>query len=98
MRSRAKKITFAKILGAVVSLLILATIALVLLMAQSSEIIFQAFVIWFVITGGLSALGVVLARGHPFSAITALLVAWMTTLNPIPGSGLVCRNGGGLEA
>lgn len=82
-----KKITAAKILGAVVSLLILATIALVLLMAQSSEIIFQAFVIWFVTTGGLSALGVVLARGHPFSAITALLVAWMTTLNPFLAAG-----------
>jgi pheromone shutdown protein TraB len=56
-------------------------------MAQSNEIIFQAFVIWFVTTGGLSALGVVLARGHPFSAITALLVAWMTTLNPFLAAG-----------
>ena len=82
-----KKITFVKIFGAVVSLLILATIGLVLIKAQSSQNILLAFVIWFVVTGGLSALGVVLARGHPLSALTALMVAWMTTLNPFVAAG-----------
>jgi pheromone shutdown-related protein TraB len=77
-----KRITFAKVFGVVVSLLILATIGLVLVKAQSSQNILLAFAIWFVVTGGLSALGVVLARGHPLSALTALMVAWMTTLNP----------------
>ncbi|MCU0638045.1 MAG: TraB/GumN family protein [Methanothrix sp.] len=83
----SKKITFAKVLGVAFSLLILATIALVLLTAQSSEKMLQALVIWFVFTGGLSALGVVIARGHPLSALTALLVAWMTTLNPFVAAG-----------
>lgn len=82
-----KKITFVKIFGVVVSLLILVTIGLVLITAKSSEIILQACVIWFVVTGGLSALGVVLARGHPLSALTALMVAWMTTLNPFVAAG-----------
>ena len=82
-----KKITAVKIFGVAVSLLILVTIGLVLITAQSSEIIFQACVIWFVVTGGLSALGVVLARGHPLSALTALMVAWMTTLNPFVAAG-----------
>jgi pheromone shutdown-related protein TraB len=82
-----KKITFAKVIGVAFSLLILATIALVLITAQSSEKIFQALVIWFVFTGGLSALGVVIARGHPLSALTALMVAWMTTLNPFVAAG-----------
>lgn len=82
-----KKITFVKIFGVVVSLLILATIGLVLITAQSSEIILKACVIWFVVTGGLSAFGVVLARGHPLSALTALMVAWMTTLNPFVAAG-----------
>jgi pheromone shutdown-related protein TraB len=82
-----KKITFVKIFGVVVSLLILATIGLVLITAKSSEIILQACVIWFVVTGVLSALGVVLARGHPLSALTALMVAWMTTLNPFVAAG-----------
>ena len=83
----AKKITFAKIFGVVVSLLILATIGLVLVKAQSSQSVLLAFAIWFIVTGGLSALGVVLARGHPLSALTALMVAWMTTLNPFVAAG-----------
>jgi pheromone shutdown-related protein TraB len=83
----SKKVTFAKIFGVVVSLLILATIGLVLVKAQSNESILLAFAIWFAVTGGLSALGVVLARGHPLSALTALLVAWMTTLNPFVAAG-----------
>ncbi|MEI8002718.1 MAG: TraB family protein, partial [Methanothrix sp.] len=82
-----KKITFVKIFGAVVSLLILATIGLVLVKAQSSESLLLAFAIWFAVTGGLSALGVLLARGHPLSALTALMVAWMTTLNPFVAAG-----------
>ncbi|VVB66993.1 TraB family protein [uncultured archaeon] len=83
----SKKITAAKIFGLGVSLLILATIALVLIKAPSSQNILLAFGIWFIVTGGLSALGVVLARGHPLSALTALMVAWMTTLNPFVAAG-----------
>jgi pheromone shutdown-related protein TraB len=83
----SQKITFVKVFGVVVSLLILATIALVLISARSSESIVQAVIIWFVVTGGLSALGVLVARGHPLSALTALLVAWMTTLNPFVAAG-----------
>lgn len=82
-----KKITFVKVFGVAVSLLILVTIVLVLLTVQSNEKILQAFALWFVVTGGLSALGVVLARGHPLSALTALMVAWMTTLNPFVAAG-----------
>jgi pheromone shutdown-related protein TraB len=83
----AKKITFVKVFGVAVSLLILATIGLVLVKAQSSQSVLLAFAIWFIVTGGLSALGVVLARGHPLSAFTALMVAWMTTLNPFVAAG-----------
>ena len=83
----SKKVTFTKIFGIGVSLLILATIGLVIIKAQSSQNILLAFGIWFIVTGGLSALGVVLARGHPLSALTALMVAWMTTLNPFVAAG-----------
>jgi len=83
----SKKITFARVFGVVVSLLIIATIGLVIVKAQSSQNIVLAFGIWFIVTGGLSALGVVLARGHPLSALTALMVAWMTTINPFVAAG-----------
>jgi pheromone shutdown-related protein TraB len=82
-----KKITFARVLGVLVSLLILVTVGLVLLAAQSSQNGLLVVAIWFVATGGLSALGVVLARGHPLSALTALMVAWMTTLVPFVAAG-----------
>ena len=83
-----RKISPVKILGTALTLLVLAAMALVLVNAQSSGKIVLAFIIWFAITGGLSALGVILARGHPLSAFTALMVAWLTTLIPFVAAGL----------
>ncbi|HWQ20516.1 MAG TPA: TraB/GumN family protein [Methanotrichaceae archaeon] len=82
-----KRITFAKVFGALVMLMILATFGLVIMKGHSSQNIGLAFAIWFLVTGGLSGLGVVLARGHPLSALTAFVVAWMTTLNPFVAAG-----------
>ncbi len=42
---------------------------------------------WALITGSLSALGVLLARGHPFSIATAFLAAPLTTLHPALAAG-----------
>jgi len=42
---------------------------------------------WFLINGSLSALGVILAFGHPLSVITAFLVAPFTSLNPTIAAG-----------
>lgn len=83
-----RKISLAKVLGTALTLLVLAAITLVLVNAKSSGKTVLAFVIWFAITGGLSALGVILARGHPLSALTALMVAWLTTLIPFVAAGL----------
>ena len=82
-----KRITFVKVFGVLISLLVLAIVALVLVVAQSSHNGLQAAVIWFFVTGGLSALGVLLAGGHPLSALTALMVAWLTTLIPFIAAG-----------
>ncbi len=46
-----------------------------------------AFFWWFIINGILSATGVLLARGHPLSALTAFAVAWLTSLNPLLAAG-----------
>ena len=82
-----KKISAAKVFGAVMTLIILLMIALLVVTAQSSESLLLAFAIWFVITGTLAALGVILARGHPLSVLTAFGIAWMTTLNPFMAAG-----------
>jgi pheromone shutdown-related protein TraB len=82
-----RRFTFVKIFGVAVTILIVATLGLVLVNVQSGEGLLLAFGIWFLVTGGLSALGVVLVRGHPLSAITALMVAWLTTLIPFIAAG-----------
>ena len=53
----------------------------------SFDVLLRAFLWWFIINGVLSAAGVVLARGHPFSALTAFAVAWLTSLNPFLAAG-----------
>lgn len=42
---------------------------------------------WIIWNGGLSALGVLLALGHPLSILTALVMAPITSLNPLLASG-----------
>lgn len=82
-----KRITFVRVFGAAMVLLMLATIGLILSKGYSSQNLLLAFGIWFVVHGVLSCLGVILARGHPLSALTALFMAWMTNLVPFAGAG-----------
>ena len=42
---------------------------------------------WFLWHGSLSAIGVMLAMGHPLSVLTAFLLAPLTSLNPLLASG-----------
>ena len=44
---------------------------------------------WFLINGSLSALGAAIARGHPFTILTAFLAAPLTSLNPAIAAGWV---------
>ena len=64
-------------LGAALLIILLA----VIFSGISFDILLKAFFLWFIINGVLSAAGVVIARGHPLSALTAFSVAWLTSLN-----------------
>lgn len=44
---------------------------------------------WFIINGSLSALGTLIARGHPLSILTAFVAAPLTSLNPAVAAGWV---------
>ncbi len=44
---------------------------------------------WVVINGALSALGALIAAGHPLTVITAFVAAPITSLNPTIGAGMV---------
>ncbi|EMR73714.1 hypothetical protein MBGDN05_00294 [Thermoplasmatales archaeon SCGC AB-539-N05] len=51
------------------------------------ERLYNAFLWWFLINGSLSALGALIARGHPLSIITAFVAAPLTSLNPAVAAG-----------
>jgi len=44
---------------------------------------FNALLWWLIITGGLSAIGAIIARAHPFSIIAAFFAAPIATLHPL---------------
>jgi pheromone shutdown protein TraB len=44
---------------------------------------------WVLINGSLSALGALIAGGHPLTVVTAFLAAPITSLNPTIGAGMV---------
>jgi pheromone shutdown protein TraB len=44
---------------------------------------------WVLINGTLSALGAIMAAGHPLTVITAFVAAPLTSLNPTIGAGMV---------
>ncbi len=59
------------------------------LSTMNSEVIMKAFLYWFLINGVLSAIGALIAGGHPISALAAFLSAWLTSLNPMIAAGWV---------
>lgn len=56
--------------------------------ARNPELGWHLVVEWIVFTGGLSALGALIAGAHPLSIITAFLGAPLTTLHPAIGIGM----------
>lgn len=82
-----RRVSVPKLFGAALTLLVLITIAAVILSGITTENLFSAFKIWFLVNGALSAAGVILARGHPLSALTAFMIAWLTSLNPLMAAG-----------
>ncbi|RLG37999.1 MAG: TraB family protein [Candidatus Alkanophagales archaeon] len=80
-----RRFSLAKILG----IIILVFVAFFLLAFSNipSGVLLTALFYWFIINGVLSAAGVVAARGHPLSALTAFAVAWLTSLNPLMAAG-----------
>jgi len=56
---------------------------------RSPELGMQLVWEWILINGGLSALGAILATGHPLTVLTAFFAAPVTSLNPTIGAGMV---------
>ena len=70
-------------------ILLLVTAGFVWAFVDSPELGLQVVVDWILITGGLCALGTLLAGAHPLSVIGAFVAAPFTTLHPALGAGFV---------
>ena len=82
-----KRFSIGKLIGFMFVGIILAFFLLLFLSGVPLKLLLIAFGCWFVITGVLSAAGTLLAGGHPYSILTAFLVAWLTTLHPLIAAG-----------
>jgi pheromone shutdown-related protein TraB len=80
---------WAKIFGFVVTGLFAFLLAAIAFSGVGWNVLFGAFLFWVIIHGVLSGLFVLLAGGHPYSAITCFCVAWLTSLNPMFHAGWI---------
>ncbi len=85
LNSVPNKSLLSKVSGWIIPLLILALIAAGFF--QSSAIGMQQLSAWILWNGSLSALGVLLAAGHPLAILTAFIAAPITSLNPLLAAG-----------
>jgi pheromone shutdown-related protein TraB len=56
---------------------------------RSPQLGWDLVLLWSLITGGLAALGALVARAHPLTIISGFIAAPLTTLNPVVAAGMV---------
>ncbi|MBP2029914.1 pheromone shutdown-related protein TraB [Methanohalophilus levihalophilus] len=81
------RFNIVKMVGFALVALALLTFILLIFSGTPVELLLLAFAWWFIINGVLSAAGAALAKGHPYSVLTAFGVAWLTSLNPMMAAG-----------
>ncbi len=81
-----KRFSIMKAIAYSIPVFVIAIFAYLILMG-SWELATEAILAWIIINGSLSALGALIARGHPFSILTAFAAAPITSLNPALAAG-----------
>jgi pheromone shutdown-related protein TraB len=84
-----RSLPWGKVFGFAVTALFAFLLAALWFSGYGWGVLLEAFLFWVVIHGALSALFVLLAGGHPYSAATCFCVAWMTSLNPMLHAGWI---------
>lgn len=82
-----KRFNLGKVFGIMIFLFLMVTLFVILTSGVSMDRLLLALFYWIIINGILSACGVIIARGHPLSVLTAFAVAWLTSLNPMIAAG-----------
>lgn len=85
LKSKPKKSKWPKIIGWSIPILVLGMIAYTFF--TNAEIGLQQMKSWFLWNGSLSALGTLIAFGHPLAILTAFVMAPITSLNPLLAAG-----------
>ncbi|MFH1390988.1 MAG: TraB/GumN family protein [Candidatus Diapherotrites archaeon] len=80
--------SYVKMLAFIIPLLFVASIVY-LFFTKGADVSLTAVLYWFLANGILSSLGVLIARGHPFSVLTAFIAAPLTSLHPFLAAGWV---------
>ena len=83
-----KRFSLLKAIGYLIPVLFIALIAYGFLIGGPEQSL-RMFAYWFLINGTFSAIGTLIARGHPFSILTAFVAAPITSLNPAIAAGWV---------
>ena len=86
-RPKKKRFSLKNLLGVGLGLALILVILGIVFSGITFQDLLSVLPYWIVINGVLSAMGVVIARGHPFSTLTAFSVAWLTSLCPLLAAG-----------
>lgn len=79
-----KRFSWFRVLGILLILMVVGLLALLIFYGGISlSKLMTAFLFLFITQGILSAIGVIIARGHPLSVLTALSLAWFAFLHPL---------------
>lgn len=77
-----------KLIGWAIPVAIIALIAASAVKGGASAA-FDQFIYWWLINGSLSALGAIIALAHPITVVVCFMAAWLTSLCPLIGIGIV---------
>ncbi|MBP5792144.1 MAG: TraB/GumN family protein [Spirochaetaceae bacterium] len=77
-----------KLIGWAIPVAIIALIAASAVKGGASAA-FDQFIYWWLINGSLSALGALIALAHPITVVVCFMAAWLTSLCPLIGIGIV---------
>lgn len=83
-----KRFSIVKLIGYLIPVLFVILIAYGFIVGGPEQSL-RMFAYWFLINGIFSSLGTLIARGHPFSILTAFVAAPITSLNPAIAAGWV---------
>ena len=83
---KRKRFSLGKCIGYTLPILLLLLVGYLIYMGDYSKL-GEIFLWWFLINGVFSAVGALIAGGHPLSIITAFFAAPLTSLNPLLAAG-----------